>query len=55
MAELDDKDQTLIRGILEEVLEIQKRYAFDPAFSKPERQKLVLKAIEKSFKNEEPQ
>ena len=52
MVEPSESNDKIVRLILKEVLDIQRRHAFDPVFSKAERQKLVVKAVEKVFKQE---
>ena len=52
MSEKTDRDPQIITKLLKEVLEIQKKHAFDVDISKTERQKLVLKAVEKVFQQE---
>jgi hypothetical protein len=52
MSEKTERDPQIITKLLKEVLEIQKKHAFDVDISKTERQKLVLKAVEKVFQQE---
>jgi len=52
MSDTTERDLQIVTKLLKEVIEIQKKHAFNVDISKAERQKLVLRAVETVLKQE---